>query len=87
MSPSSKVRVYDSPLAFTVEGGVIVNASHVYSQLPLEDLLAKIVAEGGFLFIGMVLDKVDGAAVRSHMVEAGREAVARVQGGRHPRAR
>lgn len=72
----------DSPIAFTLDGKAIVNASHLDLAPDLPDLVRQLVAEGHAVFVGIGV-----GALRAELLRGLEDGAADVVGRLGPRVR
>ena len=76
-----------APLAVASDGAVIINAAHLYRGATAGDVLARAVADGPTVFVGVVLADRDRKLVMGRMTEAAGETAGWVWGRRQRRRR
>ena len=80
-----RVRVVEAPLAITSSGEIIANVVCAGAKQGPRALLETALAEGGAVFVGVVVSAHETSVVRTRLDDASAEAASVIFGRRHRR--
>jgi len=81
-----KVRILAAPLAVTSDGRVLINLAGAGPADPVK-LVERALAEGGLVFVGVVLGRKEVAFALKHLDDSAAELASWIWGGRQRRGK